>query len=53
MKQRQVSVELLRIIAMVMVLALHANFMALGTPAAEDVVPSPIVEISNIMLLPI
>lgn len=50
MKQRQVSVELLRIIAMVMVLVLHANFMALGTPAAEDIVYSPIVEISRIML---
>lgn len=50
MKQRQISVELLRIIAMIMVLALHANFLALGTPTAEEILASPVAEISRIIL---
>ena len=40
MKQRQVSIELLRIVAMFMVLVLHANFMGIGVPTAETVLTS-------------
>lgn len=36
MKQRQVSIELLRIVAMLMVLTLHANFMAFGKPTSSS-----------------
>lgn len=50
MKQRHVAIELLRIIAMIMVMILHANFMAIGKPSAEDIFSSPIVEISRIGL---
>ena len=32
---RNSNIELLRIVCMFMVLALHANFMALGAPAVE------------------
>lgn len=37
MKQRQINIELLRIVAMLMVLGLHANFLALKAPDAETV----------------
>lgn len=37
MRQRLVNFELLRIIAMLMVLGLHANFMALGQPTLDDI----------------
>ena len=37
MKQRQVSIELLRIVAMLMVLTLHANFLGIGTPTADTI----------------
>lgn len=37
MKQREISIELLRILAMLMVLGLHANFIALGGPTAGDI----------------
>lgn len=40
MKQRQVSIELLRIIAMIMVLILHANFMGIGMPTADTIFTS-------------
>ncbi|MBD5232317.1 MAG: acyltransferase family protein [Bacteroidales bacterium] len=36
-KQRNVSVELLRVIAMLMVLGLHANFMSFAIPTATNV----------------
>lgn len=35
-KQRQSNIELLRIIAMFMILLFHANFFSLGTPSALD-----------------
>lgn len=35
-KQRQSNIELLRIIAMFMILLFHANFFSLGTPSAAD-----------------
>ena len=37
MKQRQVSIELLRIVAMLMVLTLHANFLGIGVPTSDTV----------------
>lgn len=46
MKQRKVSVELLRIVAMLMVLTLHANFMGIGIPTPETVItPEGIIRI--------
>ena len=41
-KKRQSNFELLRIIAMFMVLALHANFFAIGRPDAEAFSVSPL-----------
>lgn len=37
MKTRELNFELLRILAMLMVLGLHANFMVFKTPAPEDI----------------
>lgn len=41
-KVRESSFELLRIIAMFMVLVLHADFVALGAPTRADIMSSPI-----------
>lgn len=37
MRQRQVTIELLRVVAMMMVLALHANFIAIGKPSDSTI----------------
>ncbi len=37
MKRRLISIELLRVVAMLMVMTLHANFMGIGTPTADTV----------------
>lgn len=50
MKRRQTSIELLRITAMLMVLILHTNFLALGTPTSESLVESPVMECLRILL---
>lgn len=42
-KIRESNFELLRIIAMFMVLVLHADFQALGAPTRADIISSPIV----------
>ena len=41
-KVRESNFELLRIIAMFMVLILHADFQALGAPTRADIISSPI-----------
>lgn len=41
-KKRESNFELLRIIAMLMVLVLHADFQALGSPSRGDIISSPI-----------
>ena len=40
-KERESSFELLRIISMFMVLILHADFQALGSPTSNDIVSAP------------
>lgn len=42
--------ELLRLISMFMVLIVHANFQALGSPTSMDLHTSPVVSISRILL---
>lgn len=39
--ERNSSIELLRIIAMLMILGLHVNFMAIGQPGMQEIVSSP------------
>lgn len=46
---RDSNIELLRIIAMFMVLVLHADFIALGAPGKEDLVSSPIISIFKVL----
>lgn len=41
-KTRNSNIELLRIIAMLMILGLHVNFLAIGQPNTEEIVSSPI-----------
>lgn len=48
--QRQSNIELLRIIAMTMVLILHANFLSLGKPTFDSIVLSPVSESLRIIL---
>ena len=48
--QRDSNIELLRIIAMVMVLVLHADFQALGTPDAAEIVSKPISSSVRVLL---
>ena len=40
-KTRNSNIELLRIIAMVMILGLHVNFLAIGGPSTQDITFSP------------
>lgn len=48
--QRDSNIELLRIIAMVMILILHADFQALGTPDAAEIVSKPISSSVRVLL---
>lgn len=41
-KTRNSNIELLRIIAIVMILGLHVNFLAIGQPNTQEIVSSPI-----------
>lgn len=45
---RQSGIELLRLIVMLMVLMLHANFLSFGIPSAEDTHTDPISSIGRI-----
>lgn len=45
---RHSGIELLRLIAMLMVLMLHANFLSFGIPSAEDVQSNPISTVGRI-----
>ncbi len=42
MKQRLSNIELLRIISMLMILALHVNFFLLGSPSTNEISNNPI-----------
>lgn len=50
MNNRQLNIEILRILAMLMVLGLHANFLALGDPPITDIIATPVSEVSRILL---
>ena len=41
-KTRNSNIELLRIIAMVMILGLHVNYLAIGKPSSQDIATSPL-----------
>ncbi len=47
---RNSSIEFLRIISMIMVLILHANFFSLGVPVKFDIISSPIHSIASIFI---
>lgn len=48
-KVRQSNFELLRIIAMFMVMMLHVNFLALGRPSVEDAGSAPLATFTRIL----
>lgn len=48
--RRQTNMELLRILAMLLVLGVHANFYALGTPTAATIAVNPIASATRIVL---
>lgn len=48
--RRQTNMELLRILAMFLVLAVHANFYALGTPTAATISADPVASATRILL---
>ena len=48
--RRQTNMELLRILAMFLVLAVHANFYSLGTPTAETIASNPVASATRIIL---
>lgn len=41
-KHRNSNVELLRIVAMIMILMLHVNFISIGSPTAENCIANPV-----------
>ena len=43
-KERQSGIELLRLIAMFLVIGVHANFLALGEPTKQVLLESPFAE---------
>lgn len=47
---RQTNMELLRILAMFLVLAVHANFYSLGTPTSETIANDPAASATRIVL---
>lgn len=47
---RQTNMELLRILAMFLVLGVHANFMSLGTPTPETIILNPLASATRIFL---
>lgn len=51
LKIRESNFELLRIIAMVMVLILHADFVALGHPDSVEIQRYPIISVIRIFFL--
>lgn len=46
--KRIIEIELLRMLLMLMVLGLHANFLALGTPTADSITNHPFIELNRI-----
>lgn len=47
-KQRQSNMELLRIIAMFLILVVHSDYFSLGAPTREDIIVSPIASMTRI-----
>lgn len=50
MDKRQTNIEILRIMAMFLVLAVHANFYSLGTPTHDSIVARPFAEVVRTFL---
>ena len=50
MKERLSNIELLRIVAMLFVLIVHSDFVALGTPSTNDCMESGIASFTRIFL---
>lgn len=48
--KRQTNIEILRIVAMFLVLAVHANFYSLGTPTAATIAENPVGSAIRIVL---
>jgi surface polysaccharide O-acyltransferase-like enzyme len=42
MKERDSNIELLRIVAMILVMVVHASFLAIGVPQTIDAISLPI-----------
>lgn len=49
-KSRQSGVELLRIIAMILVMVVHADFFSLGVPTIEDLYSSPAPTVARFLI---
>ena len=49
-KQRDSNMELLRILAMIGIMVVHADFFALGAPTSDDCIASPIQSMSRLMV---
>ena len=49
-KTRNSNIELLRIIAMIMILGLHVNFLAIGEPSTEDIVSLPLLSFIRVFI---
>lgn len=49
-KTRNSNIELLRIIAMVMILGLHVNYLAIGEPSTEDIVSLPLLSFIRVFI---
>lgn len=47
-KQRQSNMELLRIVAMFLVLIVHSDYFSLGAPTRVDIISSPIASITRV-----
>lgn len=48
--ERESNIELLRILAMFMVLVVHADFFAIGTPTTNDVLSNPLNAFTRILI---
>ena len=49
-EKRQSNIELLRIIAMFMILGLHVNYLAVTAPNAQDIATSPLISFMRIFM---
>ena len=49
-KERESNMELLRIVAMFLILVLHSNFFTIGEPSANDIIQEPIVSTTRVLV---